>query len=530
MNGLEKTLRDLKQAYEELTRLRKISEEIGLASSVESVKEVLLRYAERIAPSLKEKYVIFTDENEPPPEIRERWERWKREGVVDWIRRQGKTTVLPEDNLTYIFTPLRVKGKCIGILIISTESSPEEFSQQILQLLDTVAHQAAVGIENVRLYKEIEKMKDFLQEMFNQLLHGILVVSREGGIQAFNKKLLELLKIDLSEDLKGKVIDEAFDEIFSLKLKELMVETFVKGRLIDQEFDYSKGDYRIPLGISSTIFREGGEDSGIIFIVRDLSETKELEKLRKLDKLKSEFISSVSHELRTPLTAIRGFVELMLDSIEELDTETARTYLEIIDDEAERLTRLINNLLDFSRLETGRLNLEMSEFNVEEIVDRAIKMFEGKAKERGLKLYKEIEKNLPPVKGDKHKLLQVLINLLDNAIKYIGDGKRIWVRVCSENGRRVKICVEDEGIGIPKESLPYIFDKFFRVEGDHFHKVSGLGLGLAIAKHIVEAHKGRIWVESEPGVGSKFFFCIPFSQEVDETGEREEGKDNSSRG
>ena len=528
MSNIEKTLRDLKQAYEELTRLRKISEEIGLASSIESVKEVLLKYAERIAPSLKEKYVILTDESDMPAGIKERWERWEQEGVVDWIRRQGKTTVLPEDNLTYIFTPLRVRGKCIGTLIISTESSPEEFSQQTLQLLDTVAHQAAVGIENVRLYKEVEKMKDFLQEMFNQLLHGILVVSRDRKIQAFNKKLLELLKIETSRDLSGKNIDEAFDEIFSLKLKELMVETFVKGSLIDQELDYSKGDYRIPLGISSTIFKEGEEESGIIFIIRDLSETKELEKLRKLDRLKSEFISSVSHELRTPLTAIRGFVELMLDNVEELDPETVRTYLEIIDEEAERLTRLINSLLDFSRLETGRLSLEISEFRIEDIVNRAIKMFESKAKEKGLEIYTEIEENLPPIKGDKHKLLQVLINLLDNAIKYIGDGKRIWVKVCSEGKNAIRVCVEDEGIGIPKESLPYIFDRFFRVEGDYFHKVSGLGLGLAIAKHIVEAHNGRIWVESESGKGSKFFFCIPLLQKGEDPGEREEGKDNSS--
>lgn len=508
MLDIEKRLKDLEESYEEVIKLYRITEEVGLASSIEAIKELLLKYVDRLAPSIKEKYLILG--KEIPPEISEKWRSWEEENLIEWVKNRGKTTIIPEDDLTYVLTPLLVRNKFIGMLLVSTSVCPEGFNQQVLNLLDTVAHQCAVGIENISLHKEIDDMRRFLQELFNQLPQGILVLEINGRIKSINRKLLDFIEdgnIDTSSII-GKQIREIFPEVFSLKLEELIAETVAKGKISEEEFSYEKDGRELSLGISSTILKQD-EEEGIILIIRDLSESKELEKLRRLDKLKSEFISLVSHELKTPLTAIKGLVELFLSDTESVSSETAKTYLSLMNEEVDHLTQLINELLDFSKLETNKLYLELEEFNISEIIDKAVSMFEKELKERGLTLYKEYTDSVPPIKGDKSKLLRVLINLIDNAIKYIGNGKRIWIRVKPENEKSVIVCVEDEGIGIPRESLPYIFDKFYRVENDHIHKVRGLGLGLSIVKQVIEAHGGKVWVESEVGKGSKFFFCLP---------------------
>ncbi len=509
MESLEKVLKDLRDAYEEIIRLYKVSEEIGLASSVEAIKDLLLKYVDRLTPSIRDKHLIL-DFNNVPQELRDTWKRWEEEGIIDWIKTREKTTIVPEDDIIYVLTPLKVRNKIIGILIISSLVCPEELNQQVLNLLDTIAHQSAIGIENIRLHKEIEDMKNFLEELFNELPHGLLVTETNGRIRILNEKLLEILNItDRNRtSLLGKYIEEVFSSILSLKLREMISQTLLSGNLLEEEFTHEAGEKTIPLGISSNLFKEN-DLIEVIFIIRDLSESKELERLRRLDKLKSEFIASVSHELKTPLTAIKGFIELILDSYKDVGDENLNAILNLINEEIENLTKLINELLDFSRLEANKFHLEVSEFSIDEVIEKAVSIFERETEEKGITIYKEIDENIPKIKGDKGKILHVLINLIDNAIKYIGNGKKIWIKAWPDEGKGINVYVKDEGIGIPKESLPYIFDKFYRVENDYMHKVRGLGLGLSIAKQIIEAHGGKIWVESEVEKGSTFFLYIP---------------------
>lgn len=510
MEDIERKLKDLGKAYEEVIKLYRVTEEVGLASSIEAIKNLLLNYVDRLAPSITGKYLILG--KEIPQEISEKWKSWEEENLIEWVKNRGKTTIIPEEELTYVLTPLTVRNKFIGMLLVSTSVCPEGFNQQVLNLLDTIAHQCAVGIENISLHKEIDDMRRFLQELFDQLPHGVLVLEINGRIKSVNRKLLDLIedkKLTIP-DILGKRVEEVFPDILSLKLEEVITETLAKGKVSEEEFNYERDGKEISLGISSTILKQD-EEEGIILMIRDLSESKELEKLRKLDKLKSEFISLVSHELKTPLTAIKGFIELFLEGFEAFSSETAKTYLSLMNEEIDNLTQLINELLDFSKLETNRLSLDFEELNLNEIIGKAVSMFEKELKDKEIFLYQEIPENIPIIKGDKGKLLRVLINLIDNAIKYIGNGKRIWIKVKPDNGKGLTVCVEDEGIGIPKENLPFIFDKFYRVENDYLHKVRGLGLGLSIAKQIIEAHKGKIWVESELGKGSKFFFYLPTS-------------------
>ncbi|MGQ9513222.1 two-component system histidine kinase PnpS [Thermodesulfitimonas sp.] len=239
---------------------------------------------------------------------------------------------------------------------------------------------------------------------------------------------------------------------------------------------------------------------GVVVVLREVTEQKRLEQLR------SEFVANVSHELRTPLTAIRGFVETLRDGAIK-DADTAGEFLAIIAAETERLERLINDLLNLSRLEDRRATLIRKQIKLNEVAARVLPVLERRVKEQKLKLTVDLPADLPAVWGDPELIGQVFINLLDNAIKFTSQGEiRITASVFPG---WIKVDVDDTGIGIPKESLSRVFERFYRVDKARSRATGGTGLGLAIVKHIVEAHGGRVNVESEPGKGSRFSFFLP---------------------
>ncbi|MBO0720040.1 MAG: HAMP domain-containing histidine kinase [Blastocatellia bacterium] len=241
---------------------------------------------------------------------------------------------------------------------------------------------------------------------------------------------------------------------------------------------------------------------GIILALRTAS------RAMKLSQMKADFVSNVSHELRTPLASIRIFGEfLKLGRIKE--PLKVHEYGEYIENESRRLTQLINNILDFSRIESGLKTYQFEEAEVEPVVADTIKTFDLILEQNGFTIdFDKPEKQLPPVVMDANAISQALINLLDNAVKYSGAAKEIGVRLGQENGI-VTIAVSDRGIGIDKEDLGKVFEKFYRVGNCLVHDVKGSGLGLSIVKHIVEAHCGCVTVESEPGKGSTFTIRLP---------------------
>ncbi|HEU0186009.1 MAG TPA: HAMP domain-containing sensor histidine kinase [Blastocatellia bacterium] len=231
----------------------------------------------------------------------------------------------------------------------------------------------------------------------------------------------------------------------------------------------------------------------------------------KLSQMKSEFVSNVSHELRTPLASIRVFGEfLKLGRVRQPDK--IQEYGEYIETESRRLTQLINNILDFSKIESGQKTYQFEQTAVEGLVADTLKTFEVVLEQNGFTL--NLEKPslpLPPVVIDPDALEQAFINLLDNAVKYSGDSKEIEVKL-AEHGDSVTISVIDHGFGIPSEEREKVFEKFYRVGNCLVHDVKGSGLGLSIVKHIIEAHQGRVTVESEPGRGSEFIIHLPIGQ------------------
>jgi signal transduction histidine kinase len=227
----------------------------------------------------------------------------------------------------------------------------------------------------------------------------------------------------------------------------------------------------------------------------------------KLAQAKSTFVSNVSHELKTPLALIRLFAEtLELGRVKS--TEKAQDYYRIINNESRRLTQLINNILDFSKIEAGRKEYEFEETDVAEVVEEVVRSYEFQIVNAGFELATDIGHDLPAASIDRDAISQAVLNLVNNAVKYSDEDKKITVRVRARD-RFVAIEVTDTGIGIPRSEHEKIFEKFYRVSTGLVHNTKGSGLGLALVKHIVEAHKGQITVESAPGKGSKFTILIP---------------------
>jgi signal transduction histidine kinase len=242
----------------------------------------------------------------------------------------------------------------------------------------------------------------------------------------------------------------------------------------------------------------------------------------KLSEMKSDFVSNVSHELRTPLASIRVFGEFFkLGRVKE--PEKMREYGEYIETESRRLTQLINNILDFSRIESGQKSYHFHATDIRDVVTDTLKMFEVRMKQSDFVIdFKSPPASLPRVSIDADAITQALVNLLDNAVKYSGPAREIEVRLAQKN-EWVTVSVTDRGIGIPDEDRERIFDRFHRVSTGLVHDVRGSGLGLSIVKHIVEAHRGKVTVESSPGRGSTFTIHLPVEESADAKPEAQRG-------
>ena len=243
--------------------------------------------------------------------------------------------------------------------------------------------------------------------------------------------------------------------------------------------------------------------SGAVVVLHDVTE------LRRLERVRQDFVANVSHEFKTPLTAIQGFAETLLAGAME-DSRSNRRFLEIIRDHAVRLAQLTNDLLKLARIEAGKLEVEFFPVQLMEVIERSAETTLLKASRKQIALEVDVPPDLPMVRADAGLLRDVLQNLVDNAIQYTPEGGRIRVSA-AVGSREVVCCVTDTGIGIPLADQERIFERFYRVDAARSREAGGTGLGLSIAKHIVEAHGGRLWVQSEVGRGSKFFFSVPLA-------------------
>ena len=320
---------------------------------------------------------------------------------------------------------------------------------------------------------ELERHKSSFNSVVENNSTGILIVDESGVVRFANPAAASLLRRN-AQDLVGKTlgIPLVLGEIMEIEVVRKNQELgFAEVRMDETEWQ-GEGAYLLSLG--------------------DITERKRVEEsLRELDRMKSDFIDTISHELRTPLHSIKGFNKLILDGM-VTDPKIMREFLTTIDQETDRLGKLIDNLLDVSRLNSGRINLESRQLSIEGVIKGGVASLYSLANEQSLTIKEEIPASLPLVLADEERLRQVIVNLLSNAIKFSPSGGRITVRAVQANSM-VRVEVIDQGVGIPQEALPHIFERFYRVDSSLTRTTVGTGLGLYISKQVIEAHGGRIW-------------------------------------
>ena len=341
--------------------------------------------------------------------------------------------------------------------------------------------------------KRTEKLLITTQESFRKIVEdnsdGILIMDKTGVI-CFANAAAEIIFGRNSESLLGQPSGFA-------------VENGEK-----TEIDVVRGDgetRRVEMHIAET---EWEGKSVKLASLRDITERKRTEEaLRELDRMRAEFISNISHELRTPLQSITGFSKLMLQG-KVPDPEIQKEFLGIIERQGKHLGGLVDNLLDMSRLESGRFQIQKQCISLKDIISNAVSDYYRLASEKSIIIHEDIPSALPEMMVDGQRIGQVMFNLLSNALKFSPDGGEITVTVEIKDSHLL-VKVSDHGIGIPQEAIPHLFERFYRV-GD-LNQVGGSGLGLHITKHIIEKHDGHIWVESKPGEGSTFSFTLPLN-------------------
>ena len=245
-----------------------------------------------------------------------------------------------------------------------------------------------------------------------------------------------------------------------------------------------------------------GDERGLVMVLHDLTE------LRRLEQVRTEFVANVSHELRTPLTAIHGYLETLLGGALE-EQEHARKFLEIVFRHTERLGRLIDDLTELSNIELGKVTLRLDAVRLDEVVESVVAIIRPRASAGGVAVTSGAGPDVPAVRADHDRLVQILLNLVDNAVKYTPRGGAVRIVARRGAGGMVEVVVEDTGVGIPQADLPRITERFYRVDKARSRELGGTGLGLAIVKHLVHAHGGELAIESEPGEGTIVRFTLP---------------------
>ena len=334
--------------------------------------------------------------------------------------------------------------------------------------------------------------------ILGSMVEGVAVVAGDERILYCNHAFEQILELPEGSS-QGKKLVEALRQA---ELVSAVRQALPGAKQITGEVEVGTVRRR-SFSVTAAPVRAAGANSAVL-VLHDITE------LRRLERVRRDFVANVSHEFKTPLTAIQGFAETLLSGA--LDDKTNRKrFVEIIREHAWRLARLTDDLLKLSRIEAGRLELEFRPVRVQALVNGCVETARFKAETKGLRINVELPEGLPLVRADGAQLGEVLQNLLDNALQYTPRGGQIDVSA-SANGNSVTFTVTDTGIGIPESDLERIFERFYRVDAARSREAGGTGLGLAIARHIVDAHGGRIWVESAVGQGSRFHFSVATAQ------------------
>ncbi len=408
-----------------------------------------------------------------------------------------------------IALPMSIGHELVGVVYIF-RAFGGSFARNEVQILQSFANQAAIAVHNARLYEQMATEKQRLDAILRHSADGIMILKADKTIESINLAFARMTGYSTEE-----VVGMGHDDVVSWAYREpgMSLSEGIAGGwpLNDYSVLYVEGklEHRsgstLSVGITyAPLFDSHGRLRNIIGNVRDITKFKEAE------EAKSTFISVISHELRTPVSLMKGYASTLRREDAEWDRDTVLNGLQVIEEEADKLARLIDNLLDVTRLQAGTIKMKFSPIQIDRLAERVAERFQTQTDQHTIRT--SFPADLPPVYADEGRIEQVLANLLSNAIKYSPEGGQVLIagKVVKN---RLQVSVSDEGIGMPVDQQERVFERFYRVDNALSRETQGAGLGLYIVRSIVEAHGGTIWLESEPGRGTTFTFTLPLSQE-----------------
>lgn len=434
----------------------------------------------------------------------------------------------------FLNIPLTVENRIIGILSLFDEHE-HTFNAELLQLTTMIADYAAVALENVRLrereialWHEAEMERHRLERILGSMAEGLLITNQQGLVMKLNQSAQQLFQqlhipLNVEESTTLRKLAKHQEYAWLSELANLIDHALDGHTISNQEIQAGLSGDSVPLTMSASAapLLDTGQTPprpvGVVVVLNDITANKQIE------KLKDEFVSVVSHELRTPLTAIKGYTQHLVrrlerrlrekrltSSDEQPARESPESYdlhnLQIIQSQSEQLERLVNDLLDLSRVQWGELHLQYSSFHLADVLTERAQLVQASTEDHIILL--DILTQDSRIIADKLRVSQVIGNILDNAIRFSPQGRQVQIELQAE-GNEYLVSITDEGIGVNPAYIDHIFERFYRVRNTASRQYSGIGLGLFVAKAIVEAHGGRIWVTSNEGQGSTFSFTLP---------------------
>lgn len=406
--------------------------------------------------------------------------------------------------LSGVGLPLIARSRVVGVIFIF-RSYPNLFSNNDRTLLSSFADQAAIAVQNAQLYQEVNQEKQRMDAMLDSAADGFLILGSNHNIEICNASFARLFGLPAAE-IRGKSHDVIVrwarpPQGMTLEKAEAGGWPLTAHAQLYIEGDLLRPDPNPPLPVGIAYTPLLGKDNALINIITTV---RDITHFRQAEELKSTFISVISHELKTPVALIKGYAGTLRREDADWDMEIVKESLEVIEEEADRLTVMIENLLDATRLQAGGMVLKKADICLPEMAGRLAERFRVQSPIH--KISTDFPDDFPEILADEGRLEQVLSNLISNAIKYSTDGEiKISGLARDEN---VIVCVSDQGPGIAPGDMPHVFDRFYRAP-DMAKKTKGAGLGLFLTKSIVEAHGGRIWLDPDPDSGARICFSLP---------------------
>lgn len=407
--------------------------------------------------------------------------------------------------LSSVGLPLITGQRVLGVIFVFREFS--EFSNNDKVLLSSFANQTAIAVQNAQLYAQVEYDRRRLNALLDSAADGILILTKDLRVEKANPAFSFLIGLPVQE-----ILQKSHEEIikWAKKPPEMTLTEAVAGGwpLSAHATLYVEGDIArphsvtpLPVGITyAPLLSEEGTLINIITTVRDIS------RFRQADEMKTTFISVVSHELKTPVALIKGYVSTLRREDARWDRKIVDESLQVIEEEADRLSIYIENLLDATRLQSNSFGLKRTDVQLKSLIERLAERFQTQTTQHQIKT--KLPSNLPVIVADELRLNQLLANLVSNSIKYSPGGV---IEIGAETrGDNLIVCVSDEGPGINPNDAPFVFDRFYR-SPDATRQTKGAGLGLYLAKAIVDSHGGKIWIDPEKGKGACICFSLPLT-------------------